>query len=88
MSRRRSPPDGGSAPISRTCQGNNVTVEGTGSQIVLSGNCNTLTVNGQGNQVDVEAVQAIVVNSDGNEIVYGGSPTIEDNGLGNIITPR
>ena len=65
-----------------------MTVEGTGSQVVLSGNCNTLAVNGQGNQVDVEAVQTIVVNSDGNEIVYGGSPTIEDNGLGNIITPR
>ena len=62
------------ARVSRTCQGENVIIERVGNTVTLSGSCSTVTVNGQGNTIDIASVQAIVVRGAGNQITYGGSP--------------
>jgi len=77
-----------SARVSGTCQGENVIIERAGNTVTLSGRCSTVTVNGQGNTIDIASVQAIVVRGAGNQITYGGSPEITDSGLGNQLMAR
>lgn len=82
--------------LTRGCESRPVQVRGTGHNILLTGQCPRVEVEGTANEVAIEAVDAIVVKGTGNEVTYQRSITVdpkdpnryprtESKGVGNSI---
>jgi hypothetical protein len=67
-----------------------VFIDGNGNTITLSGECLTVALNGSSNTVMIEAVASILLNGDGNQVIWqraltGSSPTVVRLGANNTV---
>jgi hypothetical protein len=70
------------------CNGNDVTVNGMGNQVDITGHCLSLTVSGSGNHVGVDVADTITANGIDNVVrFHAGSPQINSGGTSNVVEP-
>lgn len=72
------------------CGGRGITINGANHVLRLEGDCRTVTVNGMGQHVKVEAAGSIVVNGTSQRVEWvrglkAQRPSIQKNGLGNEV---
>ena len=73
--------------------GQDVTINCHRTRVIITGECGTLTVNGNGNVVSVQNVSNVVVNGSNNKVEWNNSgsskpePSKKDNGWQNITHP-
>ena len=70
-----------------------VIINGTGSEVVLTGACGTVTVNGTTLRVSIDSVAHLVVSGMTNQVEWGSgangkAPEVEEGGGGNVIRQR
>lgn len=62
------------------CGGQNVTVNGDGSDLHLAGTCGTVVINAEDATLVIDEAELIVVNGAGSHVTYGGDPEVVVNG--------
>lgn len=70
-----------------------VIINGTGSEVVLTGACGTVTVNGTTLRVSIDSVAHLIVSGMTNQVEWGSGPNgkapeVEEAGGGNVIRQR
>jgi hypothetical protein len=68
-----------------TCEGGDVTVQGIGLNVGLTGECATVTINGTNNNIDVESAQTIELHGANHNLDYNGDPEVVDNSIDSNI---
>ena len=85
--------DGNSKDLEFNCRERNAIIEGNNHIITLNGECDFLSVTGNGHKVYVDAVTTIKVTGNGNHVTYERgadrrSPRIIKSGLRNKVVRR
>lgn len=89
------PPAGQAAPSvfndpadgTYACTGGSVAINGAGSDIHLTGECDDVLVNGAGSSVEVDAANRILVNGARAHVTYHGNPQVAVTGAGASADP-
>lgn len=58
------------------CAGQNVTINGHGADLHLTGSCAIVVINGERSTVVVDDAQMIVVNGENSAVTYSGEPEV------------
>jgi hypothetical protein len=64
-----------------SCSGGTVSINGAGSTLHLTGQCDLVVVNGAGSHVEIDAASRIVVNAANGDVTYHGSAQVIVNGV-------
>jgi hypothetical protein len=70
--------------------GRDVVINGAGSRVLLTGDCREVTVNGATLVVAIASVEKLIVSGMSNAVTWaagpkGGSPAVENLGMGNAV---
>lgn len=82
---------GGNKTKSANCSKfENVSLNGNRTVVTIKGSCRQITVNGNDNEISVDAVMSVVINGENNSLkhvryVNAKRPSVTDNGDGNTI---
>lgn len=81
---------GPAADGTHDCAGGGVTIQASGVQTTLTGDCATLTIEGSDNRISAERVTSVAIRGDGNTVTHapGITPMISQVGENNSIRPR